>query len=138
MQLIRDLHQLTRVVPGRAVSIGNFDGVHRGHARIVQRLVEQARRVPGPAVVFTFDPHPVRILRPDLAPPPLTWTDRKAQLLAELGVDVVIAYPTDEELLALSPEEFFQRIVLQQLAARAWSRAPISFLAAIGRGRWSG
>ena len=104
---------------GGAVSIGNFDGVHLGHARIVERLKAQARQVGGPALVFTFDPHPVRLLRPELAPPPLTWTDRKAALLGALGVDAVIAYPTDKALLELLPEEFFAAIVRRSLAARA-------------------
>src|SRR5205085_5769503 len=101
------------------VAIGNFDGVHRGHARIARRLIDKAREVGGPAVVFTFDPHPVRLLRPQAAPPPLTWTDRKAELLHELGVDSLIAYPTDEALLALSPEQFFDQIVRERLGPRS-------------------
>ncbi len=75
-------------------------------------------------MVFTFDPHPVRILRPAHAPPPLTWTDRKAELLAALGVDAVIAYPTDEELLQLTAQEFFQQIVRDTLDARAMVEGP--------------
>ena len=63
MQLIRNLSQLTSQQQGGAVAIGNFDGVHRGHARLIERLIEQARTVAGPAVVFTFDPHPLRVLR---------------------------------------------------------------------------
>jgi riboflavin kinase/FMN adenylyltransferase len=110
-----------------AVTIGNFDGVHRGHARLVERLLANAREVDGPAIVFTFDPHPVRLLRPDAAPPPLTWTDRKAQLLDELGVTAVIAYPTDEALLQLAPEPFFEQIVTQQLAARGMVEGPNFF-----------
>jgi riboflavin kinase/FMN adenylyltransferase len=119
MQLIRELADLPTAVQGGAVAIGNFDGVHRGHARIVERLLAKARDVSGPAIVFTFDPHPARLLRPKEAPAPLTWTDRKAQLLAELGVDSIIAYPTDEALLQLKPEEFFQKIVRETLRARA-------------------
>ena len=92
--------------------------------RIVERLIASGAAVGGPAVVFTFDPHPVRLLRPAEAPPPLTWTDRKAELLAELGVDAMIAYPTDEALLQLSPREFFDRIVREQLAARAMVEGP--------------
>ncbi|MCA9164062.1 MAG: riboflavin biosynthesis protein RibF, partial [Planctomycetales bacterium] len=91
---------------------------------IIERLKAQAAKVGGPAVVFTFDPHPVRLLRPEAAPPPLTWTDRKAELLAELGVDAVIAYPTDRALLALTAAEFFQRIVREALAARAVVEGP--------------
>ncbi len=119
MKLLRDLHDLPETVRGGAVAIGNFDGVHLGHARIVERLLAQAKAIGGPAVVFTFDPHPVRILRPEQAPPPLTWTDRKAELLAELGVDTTIAYPTDEALLRLAPAEFFQQIVTAALGAKA-------------------
>ena len=119
MQLIRDLTTLPQRLRGGAVAIGNFDGVHRGHAQIIERLLVNARAVGGPAIVFTFDPHPVRLLRPAAAPPPLTWTDRKAQLLAALGVDAVIAYPTDEDLLRLEPADFFLQIVVEQLNARA-------------------
>ena len=91
--LIRHWNELTPELRQGAVSIGNFDGVHQGHARIVDCLISQAKRVSGPAVVFTFDPHPALLLRPELAPPPLTWIDRKADLLAELGVEALVAYP---------------------------------------------
>ena len=118
MKLVRSLSEISDALRGGAVAIGNFDGVHLGHAMIARRLVAAARAVRGPAVVFTFDPHPVRILRPDAAPPPLTWTDRKAELLGQLGVDVVVAYPTDAALLELSPEDFFNHIIVDRLAAR--------------------
>src|SRR5262245_31525921 len=78
-------------------------------------------------MVFTFDPHPVRLLRPESAPPPLTWTDRKAQLLDELGVSAVIAYPTDEALLNLSPADFFHEIVQEKLAALGMVEGPNFF-----------
>ncbi|MEZ6110354.1 MAG: bifunctional riboflavin kinase/FAD synthetase [Pirellulaceae bacterium] len=124
MILLHSLETLDADVRGGALTIGNFDGVHRGHAAIIERLKAQSAKVGGPAVVFTFDPHPVRLLRPEAAPPPLTWTDRKAELLAELGVDAVIAYPTDRALLALTAAEFFQRIVRDALAARAVVEGP--------------
>ena len=72
MHIIRHLDALPASARGGAVSIGNFDGVHRGHVAIVRRLLERAEAVGGPAIVFTFDPHPVRILRPEQSPPPLT------------------------------------------------------------------
>ena len=132
MKLLGQVVNLPGELRGGAVTIGNFDGVHRGHARIIGRLTEKAKAVGGPAVVFTFEPHPVRILRPAEAPPPLTWANRKADLLAELGVDAVIAYPTDEQLLALLPEEFFQTIVRDALDARAMVEGPNFYF---GRGR---
>lgn len=124
MKLIRDLAALPAELRSGAVAIGNFDGVHRGHARIVERLIDRARQVGGPAVVFTFDPHPVRLLRPEAAPPPLTWTDRKAQLLVELGVDSIVAYRTDEALLGLSARDFFDVILREKLDARALVEGP--------------
>jgi riboflavin kinase/FMN adenylyltransferase len=127
VKLLRQVTNLPSELRGGAVAIGNFDGVHLGHARIVEKLAQVARQLGGPALVFTFDPHPVRLLRPAEAPPPLTWTDRKAELLAQLGVDAAIAYPTDEELLALPPEEFFERIVRRQLGARAMVEGPNFF-----------
>jgi riboflavin kinase/FMN adenylyltransferase len=122
--IIRHLVQLPASARGGAVAIGNFDGVHLGHRRIVERLLQRSRDVGGPAIVFTFDPHPVRILRPSECPPPLTWTERKAHLLKELGVDWIVAYPTDEKLLSLSAQQFFDRIVVDALAAKAMVEGP--------------
>ena len=124
MRVLRHLEEVGAELTGGAVAIGNFDGVHRGHAQLVQRLIHRAQRVGGPAVIFTFDPHPVRVLRPAEAPPPLTWTERKAQLLGELGVDGMIAVRTDEQLLQLSPRVFFDRILCESLQARAIVEGP--------------
>jgi riboflavin kinase/FMN adenylyltransferase len=125
--IIRHLEQLPARARGGAVAIGNFDGVHLGHRQIVQRLLDRARELDGPAIVFTFDPHPVRLLRPHECPPPLTWTERKAQLLKELGVDWIVAYPTDQRLLELSAEAFFNEIVVGALDARAMVEGPNFF-----------
>ena len=127
MPIIRHLDDLPATARGGAAAIGNFDGVHLGHRRIVERLLERARQLGGSAVVFTFDPHPVRLLRPAECPPPLTWTRRKAELLAEIGVDCIVAYPTDEALLALSAPQFFQSIVVEALGARAIVEGPNFF-----------
>jgi len=109
---------------GGAVSVGNFDGVHRGHACIIQRLVRAARQVEGPAIVFSFQPHPACVLRPAAAPAALTTAPRKADLLGKLGVDALIAYPTDTHILGLEPGQFFQQVVVQHLAARAMVEGP--------------
>jgi riboflavin kinase/FMN adenylyltransferase len=124
MHIIRSLDAFPAAARGGAVSIGNFDGVHVGHVAIVRRLLERAKAVTGPAIVFTFDPHPVRLLRPEQCPPPLTWTERKAELLAAQGVDWIVAYPTDEALLDLSAVEFFEQIVRGKLAAKALVEGP--------------
>ena len=127
MQIIRQLQDLPNGARGGAVAIGNFDGVHRGHLRIVRRVLERARELGGPSLVFTFDPHPVRLLRPHECPPPLTWTERKAELLAVEGIDWLVAYPTDEALLGLSAADFFGQIVRGALDARALVEGPNFF-----------
>lgn len=124
MHVIRHPHDLPPIARGGAIAIGNFDGVHRGHAQILEQLRLRAAELEGPAVVFTFDPHPARLLRPEACPAPLTWTERKAELLADLGVDWVLAYPTDMGLLSLSAQEFFDRVVVEVLGARAIVEGP--------------
>jgi riboflavin kinase/FMN adenylyltransferase len=124
VSIIRHLEQFPASARGGAVAIGNFDGVHLGHRRIVERLLARARELGGSATVFTFDPHPVRLLRPAECPPPLTWTERKAELLAAIGVHRVVAYPTDEALLQLGARQFFERIVIEALGARALVEGP--------------
>ena len=119
MKFIRDLEELPTSFQAGALTIGNFDGMHRGHAVLIQHIVEAAREVAGPTVVFTFDPHPIRVLRPDLTLAPLLWAERKTELLGQLGVDLVVAYPTDQQFLALTPEAFFAKVVRGRLGARA-------------------
>ncbi len=109
---------------GGYVSIGNFDGVHRGHQRLTARLAELARRDGVPAVILTFDPHPLYILRPEHAPPCLTTLERKSELLEQAGATCVIAYPTDRALLELTPEEFFDNIIVAELRAAGIIEGP--------------
>ncbi len=124
MKLIRKLADFPDQLRGGALTIGNFDGVHRGHKTIIEQLRHFAADQNTALIVFTFDPHPVRILRPDQTPPPLTWTNRKADLLADLGVDAVVAYPTDKALLQLTAADFFQHIVVEKIGATAIVEGP--------------
>jgi riboflavin kinase/FMN adenylyltransferase len=127
VKLIHDLDRLPEELRHGAVAIGNFDGVHLGHARIVRRMLSRAHEMGGPGVAFTFDPHPVRVLRPEHAPPPLTETDRKAELLSALGVDAVIACPTNPTFLRMEAREFFDDVVRGRLAAKAIVEGPNFF-----------
>lgn len=89
----------------RVATIGNFDGVHRGHQGLVGRAVRRAGD-DGSAVVVTFDPHPVSVLRPDRAPARLTTLDRRIALLERAGADEVIVLPFTPQLAAQTPDEF--------------------------------
>ena len=102
----------------RAVlSIGNFDGVHRGHVGLIARLRAAADAAGAPAVALTFEPHPIAVLRPEQAPAPLTWTERKVELLRGAGADAVGVFDTGPWLLGLTAREFFDRVILDQFDA---------------------
>jgi riboflavin kinase/FMN adenylyltransferase len=104
---------------GCAVSVGNFDGVHLGHAAIASRLRMAADRHEVPAVALTFDPHPASVLRPASAPALLTTPRRRAELLLALGVDAVHVQPADSILMAVEAEDFYRGILRDRLAAKA-------------------
>ncbi len=103
---------------GRAVAIGVFDGVHRGHQEILRRVVETARGAGASSTVVTFYPHPEAVLRPRNAPRMLTSLERKAELIAAQGVDELIVVPFDRTFAALSPEAFCGRVLSERLGAR--------------------
>jgi riboflavin kinase/FMN adenylyltransferase len=124
MRLLRRFEDRPDIYRGGYVSIGNFDGVHRGHQEIAQHLAARSARENVPAVILTFDPHPLALLRPNQVPPSLTTLKHKAELLGRAGVTCVIAYPTNRELLELTPAEFVDSIIVGQLAAKGIIEGP--------------
>jgi len=109
---------------GAMVTVGNFDGVHRGHQMLLGRLRARADAAGIPALAITFDPHPVALLRPEQAPVPLLWPEREIALLREAGATVVGVFRTGPWLLELSAREFFDQVVRRQLAARGIVEGP--------------
>ena len=103
--------------PSAAVTIGNFDGVHRGHEALVRAAAQWARSEGGDTVVLTFDPHPVSVVDPARAPTTLTTLDQKAELIEGLGVDRLVVVPFDEELARRPPEEFARLVLAGPLQA---------------------
>lgn len=114
------LDELRRASPlfqSSAVAVGNFDGVHRGHARVLERAVERARATGAMAVVLTFHPHP-RAVVGDGAPAGLAGRRRQLKLLRSLGVDAVVTLGFDEHVAALPPERFVDDVLVAALQAR--------------------
>src|SRR3982751_4144826 len=99
------------------VTIGMYDGVHRGHQALIGAAVERARALRRPCLLLTFDPHPAEVIRPGSHPAILTSLDRKAELVAELGVDAMCVLPFTTEFMRLSPETFTHTVLVEHLHA---------------------
>ena len=113
-----DLAQVPTGFGPSVVTLGNFDGVHRGHRSVLARMVADARAVGARAVVVTFDPHPAQVHRPDEAPPLLTGVEDRLELLAEAGLDAVLVLHYTLDFARQTPEEFVSRCLVQCLNAR--------------------
>ncbi len=92
------------------VALGTFDGVHLGHARLIEKTVSLAREKKLPAAALTFNRHPLALIRPEAVPPPLTTLAEKEKLLEALGLDILIEEPFTAAFAAQTPEEYLSRI----------------------------
>ncbi len=101
------------------VTIGVYDGVHRGHAEIIRSAVEKAHQLDIPSVLLTFVPHPSEVVRPGSHPPVLTTIVRRAELVERLGIDVFCALPFTLEFSRLPPDEFAHQVLVERLHASA-------------------
>jgi riboflavin kinase/FMN adenylyltransferase len=99
------------------VTIGMYDGVHRGHQKLIGAAVARARAMRRPCLLLTFDPHPAEVIRPGSHPAILTSMDRKAELVAELGVDAMCVLPFTPDFMRLPPETFTHTVLVEHLHA---------------------
>ncbi|MGY1634263.1 bifunctional riboflavin kinase/FAD synthetase [Geodermatophilus sp. SYSU D01186] len=97
------------------VTVGMYDGVHRGHQELIGTAVARARSAGRPCLLLTFDPHPSEVVRPGSHPAILTSMDRKAELVADLGVDAMCVLPFTPEFMRLSPETFTHTVLVEHL-----------------------
>jgi riboflavin kinase/FMN adenylyltransferase len=116
MKVVRGLDEVG-ALRGCAVAIGNLDGVHLGHRRLLETARARAATHRSLAVALTFDPHPAQVLRPRMAPPTLTPLPRKLELLEEAGMDVTVVLPFDLAYAATSAAEFVRRDLCGRLGA---------------------
>lgn len=132
MQVFRGYHAIERTPPHAVVTIGNFDGVHLGHRKILEAAVSQARKRGGTAVAYTFRPHPQLALRPDADVKLLCTYDEKLELIERIGIDWVIEEPFSREFSTTEPEAFFSEVLIRRLGAEA---VVVGYDFAFGRGR---
>jgi riboflavin kinase / FMN adenylyltransferase len=111
-------HDLDEVVPGPSVvTIGNFDGVHRGHRVLLRRAVDAAHEAAVRSVAVTFDPHPAAVLRPGTEPAAIGALEDRTAALLEVGIDLVVVLAFTHELSELTAEEFLERVLVERLEA---------------------
>ena len=108
---LSDESGLPPYVTGTVITVGTFDGVHRGHRDVVERLVARSRALKIPSVLVTFEPHPLEIVNPAAAPLVLTTHDEKLEVLAEMGLDYLAVVPFTADLAAYSAEDFVELIL---------------------------
>lgn len=117
MEVLRHSATSPRRFVAPVLTLGNFDGVHRGHQTILGRVAEVAHAGGGEAVALTFSPHPVAVLRPDRAPALITALRDKIRLMAATGIDVLVVQHFTPVFAELSAETFIERFVVQRLGA---------------------
>ena len=115
MQIFHKLDEIPPAFGPAIVSVGNFDGVHRAHLRVLGEIVRQSKQPGMKSVVVTFEPHPVRILRPDSGLKLLTPVPEKLRLLQRPGIDAVLLLPFTRDLSLLSPRDFVQQVLCDGL-----------------------
>ena len=115
MESVQGTAGLKRELRRPVLTIGNFDGLHVGHRAIMRTVVARARDLGGEAVVYTFEPHPRKVLRPDRPPQLLTTLDQKIELLEEMGVDIAIFEPFDREFAAIEPSTFVSEYIHRRI-----------------------
>jgi riboflavin kinase / FMN adenylyltransferase len=118
MHVIRNPLKAADLPRGGIVTIGNFDGVHLGHRRILETVAARAKEAGRPSVAITFEPHPIAVLRPDRAPRRLQTLRQKEEAIEALGIEWLLVIPFTRDFSLTEPEEFVQTLLVERLEAR--------------------
>ena len=118
MEIFRDPLGNDEPPQGAVMSIGNFDGVHVGHQAVLGHVVERAKALGAASVAMTFDPHPVKLLRPSDAPRLLTTLEQRLGLIARTGIDATLVLPFTHRLARMTASDFVQKVLVDRFAVR--------------------
>ena len=132
MHIIEDLRQLNEPLKNPVLTVGNFDGVHKGHMALFEKVKERTKAINGQSVVMTFDPHPTRVMRPDHAPPLITPVQQKLHLIEQAGVDVIFCLPFTREFARITAQEFVEDLLVRKIGIR---EIVVGYDYMFGRGR---
>ena len=118
MDIIVGIETIRRKFRNPVLTLGNFDGVHLGHQKIFKAVKEEARKIDGEAIVFTFDPHPLKVLAPQRCPPFITPFKKKLMLVEMLGIDVIIVAIFGLGIANITPEAFVKQILVDKIGPK--------------------
>lgn len=119
MEVIVGIDNIHRSLKNPALTIGNFDGVHRGHQALFRQVKEWARKLEGESVVITFQPHPLEVLFPGKGPVFITSHERRLELIADCGIDVTIVVPFNTDFAKMSARDFVKDILVRAIGVKA-------------------
>jgi len=119
MEILNGLEAVTNKHRGVVLTIGNFDGVHMGHQKILRHVVETARSLRVPAMAMTFEPHPTRVFAPERSPRLLTSSAEKAWLMRRYGMDLLLFVNFTREFASLHPDDFIEQVLAGKLGPRS-------------------
>ncbi|MBO8158310.1 bifunctional riboflavin kinase/FAD synthetase [Thermosyntropha sp.] len=118
MEIVREIYNLPSYDKPLYLALGNFDGIHVGHQKLIGQAIEQAHSNNGLAAAFIFDPHPSRVINPSKAPKLLLSKERKAEMLENMGLDVLIYNSFTDEISKWTPEEFVKKVIVDRIKAK--------------------
>lgn len=118
MEIIRGIEGISHRFNNPVLTIGNFDGVHLGHKAIFDKMIERVRAINGKSVAMTFEPHPIKVFQPTVILPLITSYERKIQLIAEIGIDILIHVNFTGEFAEISAKDFITEILCRKIGMK--------------------
>lgn len=118
MEIIRGLEALNKSYPNTVLAIGNFDGVHLGHQKIILEVLKRSEEIKGTSMAVTFEPHPMKVLAPEREIRILTTLEEKAKLIEEMGVNVLLCINFNKEFANLLPDDFIEDVLVKKINAK--------------------
>lgn len=118
MELIENIDQINHPFKNAVITIGNFDGVHKGHQSLFSNVIKKARQIKGTSIAMTFDPHPLKALGIS-GPPLITRRDQKVELIEQCGLDVLLCIPFDKNFSAITAHDFIETLLVKKIGMKA-------------------
>jgi riboflavin kinase/FMN adenylyltransferase len=115
MEIIRGLENLNKSYPNTVLTIGNYDGIHLGHQKILSMVLKRAQETGGTSMVMSFDPHPVKVLAPERNMKLLTTPEEKARLIEAMGIKVLLCVKFDKEFSHMLPDDFIHEVLVKKI-----------------------